>query len=65
MRFLIHVVLFVVVATAIVTMGAFYSDRHDAAAWRSIPRRLALFLLGCAVLAVVMLLLEHTVGSIG
>jgi NADH:ubiquinone oxidoreductase subunit 5 (subunit L)/multisubunit Na+/H+ antiporter MnhA subunit len=64
MRLLVHVVLFVVVGAAIVTMGAFYTERQDSAAWRSLPKRLAFFLLGCAILAGVMLLLEHTVGSI-
>ena len=43
---------------AIVVLGAFYSEREDVAALRSLPKRFTVFLLGCAALAVAMLVLE-------
>ena len=58
MNLLVHVLLFLVVSVAIVTLGAFYSEREDTAALRSLPKRFAVFLLGCTVLAIAMLALE-------
>jgi hypothetical protein len=62
---LVHLVLFVGISIAIVTLGAFYSEPDDAKALRSLPRRLAAFVIGCAVLAAVMLICEHTFASLG
>lgn len=64
MKLALHVALFLVVAIAIVAMGAFYSEADDRRALRSVPRRLLVFLFGCAVLVAIMLLLEHTVASV-
>lgn len=59
-----HLVLFAIVSFVIVTIGAFYAERDDAAAFRSLPRRYAMFVLGCAVLTAVMLVCEHTLASV-
>ena len=54
----LHLALFLVVSFAIVLMGSFYADAHDRAALSALPRRLATFLLGCAVLAAILLACE-------
>jgi len=54
----IHTALFFALAVPIVVMGAFYSEVEDGPALRSIPRRYGVFLLACAAVAGVMLLLE-------
>lgn len=59
-----HVALFAIVSFVIVTVGAFYADRDDRAAFRSLPRRYAMFVLGCAILTAVMLVCEHTFASV-
>ena len=59
-----HIALFAAISLVIVALGAFYSESTDAGALKSIPRRFAAFLLGCAVLAAIMLLLEHTLASV-
>lgn len=61
---LVHLGLFVVIAVAIVTLGAFYSEPDDAKALRGLARRLAAFVIGCAILAAVMLVCEHTFASL-
>jgi hypothetical protein len=61
---LIHLLLFGVVSFAIVLMGSFFSETDDARALRSLPRRLAVFLFGCAVLAGIMLAVEHTFAAV-
>ena len=64
MDFLVHLALFVVASLAIVLLGCFHGEAHDAAALRCLPRRLGVFIGGCTVLALVILLLEHTFASI-
>ncbi len=64
MNLVLHVALFLVVAAAIVVLGSFYSERDDAAALRSLPRRFTYFLLGCAALTAVMLVLEALFVSV-
>lgn len=59
-----HLGLFLVLATAIVTLSAFFAEAEDAPALRSVPRRLLVLVLGCAVLAGLILLAEHTVASV-
>jgi hypothetical protein len=54
----LHVALFLVVSFAIVLLGSFYADAHDRAALGALPRRLATFLLGCAVLSAILLACE-------
>ena len=56
---LLHVALFLVVSFAIVLLGSFYADAHDRAALGALPRRLTTFLLGCAVLAAILLACEY------
>lgn len=54
----VHIALFLVVAFVIVTISAFYAEPDDAAAFRSLPRRMATFVLGCLALTVAVLLCE-------
>ena len=60
----IHIALFLVISAAIVLCGAFYSEPDDTRALRSLPRRFATFAIGCTVLAVVMLICEHTFAAL-
>ena len=62
--FPVQVLLFTAISVVIVVMGAFYAERDDGRALRSIPRRLAVFLLSCAAVAVVMLIVEATFASV-
>lgn len=55
----VHVGFFLVLSLAIVVMSAFYSEVDDAPALRSIPRRYGVFVGACALVAVVMLVLER------
>lgn len=59
-----HLLLFGLIAVVIVTIGAFYTARDDRAAFASVPRRLATFVVGCAILAAVMLVCEHVFASV-
>ena len=58
MNLLAHAGFFLVLALAIVVMRAFYSEEEDGTALRSVPRRYAVFLGACIVVAGVMLVLE-------
>ena len=60
----VHVLLFLVASLAIVGLGTCYADAADGPALRNFPRRFLMFLAGCGLLALVMLLLEHTVASV-
>jgi hypothetical protein len=60
----VHLLLFLLVSTVIVAMSAFFSEPHDGAALRSLPRRLLVFAVGCAILAGVMLLVEGTFAAV-
>jgi len=53
-----------VLSLAIVVMSAFYSEPEDARALRSVPRRYAMFVVACAVIAAVMLVLERVFASV-
>ena len=53
-----HVVLFLVLSVPIVVMGSFYAEPRDAPALRGLPRRYLRFVVACAVVAGIMLLLE-------
>ncbi len=61
---ILHIVLFMVVALAIVGLGTCYGDAEDGPALRNFPRRFLMFMGGCALLAVIMLVLEQTVASV-
>lgn len=60
----VHALLFLVVSTAIVAMSAFFSESADGPALHSLPRRLVVFVFGCAVLAGLMLLVEGTFAAV-
>jgi hypothetical protein len=64
MSLLVHCALFLVVSVAIVVLGSFFSDADDARALHSLPRRLAVFLGGCVLLALIVLVLEHTFATV-
>ncbi len=64
-RLLEHVLLFLALSLAIVVMSAFYSEPEDGPALRSIPRRFAVFVGACVVVAIAMLALEHLFASVG
>ena len=59
----VHVLLFLIAALAIVGLGTCYADAEDRPALRNFPRRYVMFVAGCGVLALIMLLLEHTLAS--
>ncbi len=60
---LVHIALFLLAALAIVFAGSTFSDLEDASLLRTLPRKLGWFCLWCAVLALVILVLEHTLAS--
>ena len=60
----IHLALFFVISLVIVLLGCFYSEADDRLAWKSLPRRLLVFLFGCGALAAIMLVCEHTLASV-
>ena len=58
-----HLLIFAVTGAVIVIVSAMFSEATDIAALRVVPKRLLYFLIGCSVVAGVMLLLEHTLAS--
>ena len=60
----IHLALFALLSVCIVVMGAFYSEAGDREALASVPRRLLVFFVSCALLAAVMLFCELTFASV-
>ncbi len=64
MRLLVHLLLFLVVVLAICLLSALFAEPEDGPALRGLPRRIGVFALGCAVLAAVLIALEHTFASI-
>jgi len=60
----VHLLLFVILSAVIVLMSAFFSEPEDGPALRSFPRRLVVFLLGCGLLAGLLLIFEHTLASV-
>ena len=61
----IHLGLLALISLAIVTLGAFFNHRGDDEALKDLPKRYAAFLIGCAIVALVMLVIEHTGASLG
>jgi hypothetical protein len=59
-----HVAFFLVLSLAIVVMGTFYSEAEDGPALRALPRRYGMFLVSCAVVALVMLACEHWFAAV-
>jgi len=60
----VHTGLFLVVSAVFIVIAAFYSEAEDVPALRSMPRRFVYFVLGCLVLAGLMLVFEHTIASV-
>lgn len=59
-----HILLLFVIGLAIAGIGSFYAEPDDAKALRSLPKRLVVFLIGCTVVAGLMLLAEHTLARV-
>ena len=59
-----HLLLFFVAGTVIVVISAMFSEADDREALKLLPRRLLYYFTGCALVAVVMLVCEHTLASI-
>ena len=64
MSLVIHCVLFLCIAAAIVVLSAFYAEADDAIAFRSLPKRAWHFVFGCALLAGILIACEHLFGSV-
>ena len=60
----IHLLLFAIVGVAIVVLGSFFGDSTDGPALANIPRRLLVFFAGCGLVALILLVIEHTVASV-
>jgi len=61
----VHLGLLVLISLAIVTLGAFFNHREDEDAVKDIPKRFVIFLVGCAVVAAIMFVVEYTGASLG
>ena len=59
-----HLLLFVIGGSVIVIISARVTETEYTSALASLPRRLLYFFGGCAVVAVVMLILEQALASI-
>ena len=59
-----HLGLFLFIGLAIVFASAIYADNDDGAAFKSLPRRFAYFVIGCGVLTAVMLVCEHMFAAL-
>lgn len=60
----VHLALFAAIGIGIVALAAFYAEPDDAKALPTLPRRFVMFALGCGVLALLLVLAEHTVASV-
>jgi hypothetical protein len=60
---LVHIALFLLVALAIVFAGSTFSELEDGALRRGLPRKVGWFCLWCAVLSLVVVVLEHTLAA--
>ncbi|MEW6072801.1 MAG: hypothetical protein AB1726_09455 [Planctomycetota bacterium] len=58
-----HVLFFLALSLPIVVLGAFYSHPEDGPALRSVPKRYTVFVLSCALVALLMLALEALFAS--
>jgi len=61
----VHTGLFLVVSAVFIVIAAFYSEAEDGPALRSVPRRYAVFVGACAIVAAAMLVLEHLFVAVG
>ena len=60
---LVHALFFLLAAVAIVFAGSTFSELQDAPLLRALPKKVGWFCLWCAVLALLVLVLEHTLAS--
>jgi hypothetical protein len=60
----VHLLLFALISVLIVTCGAFYGEPDDARALRTVPLRLAWFVGGCAILVLIVIVIEHTFARV-
>jgi hypothetical protein len=60
---LLHLAFFVLAALAIVFAGSTFSELEDAPLLRALPKKVGWFCLWCAVLALLIVVLEHTLAS--
>lgn len=61
----LHLLLFAVIGLGIVASAAFYSEPDDRKALASIPRRFLVFVIGCGILAAILLVAQLTVARVG
>ncbi len=61
----VHLGLLALISLVIVTLGAFFNHQRDDEALKDLPKRYMVFLVGCAIVAVVMLVIENTGASLG
>ena len=61
----VHLVLLFVISAAIVTLGVFFTHSEDEEAFKRLPRRFGVFLLGCAAVVALMTLIGLTTASLG
>ncbi len=61
----VHLGLLTLISLVIVTLGAFFNHQGDDEALKDLPKRYMVFLVGCAIVAVVMLVIENTGASLG
>ncbi len=61
---ILHVFFFLALCVPIVVIGAFYAEPDDSIAFRGLPRRYAVFVGACGIVAAVMLALEHGFASV-
>lgn len=59
----VHILLFVAIVVPIVVLSGMYAEREDAPMAKALPKRLLMFFGGIALLAVLMLIAEHTLAS--
>lgn len=59
-----HLLLFALIAFAIVLLAGAYAEPQDRPLWRALPRRYVVFVLGCAAVAALMLVCEHTLARV-
>jgi hypothetical protein len=60
----LHLALFALISFAIVLLSGMYSEPDDAKLVRALPRRFVVFVLGCTVVAGLVLLFEHTFARV-
>ena len=60
-----HIALFLATAAVVVATSCMFSEPEDGAALKAFPVRYFKFLVGSAVVLVLMLVFEHTFASVG